>query len=309
MIDIRTAAPFARRFHGQVVVIKVGGACLERPGLRKRIAADIAVVHGLGARVVVVHGAGPQVDALQRSLGEEPRKVSGRRITSPLALRALRQATLGELNGELAALITAAGASAVGLCAGSAKILEATRRPPVVTAEGTVDFGHVGDIKSCDPTALWALLDRGIVPVLSPPAGDGSGGFLNVNADLAAAHLAVALSARKLLLCTSTPGILTDANDPSSLTSTLDLAQLAELEAKGVLRDGMAVKARAITMALEGGVLRVHVVSGTSEDGLLGELYTTHGTGTLVTAGNETNTAATADTAVPVDLPTAGAPA
>ena len=291
MIDIRTAAPFARRFRDGTIVVKIGGACLERPGLRKRLAQDLAVVQALGARVVLVHGAGPQVDALQRALGEEPRKVGGRRVTSAKALRALRHATLGELNGELAALVEAAGARALGLCAGTGGILTAQRRPPVVTPEGEVDFGQVGDLIASDPTPLAALLDAGVVPVLSPPAGDGQGGFLNVNADLAAAHVAVALGARKLVLCTSSAGILTDPEDPGSLVSTLTLDELARHLESGVLRDGMAVKAQAIRLALEGGVQRVHVVSGTSDDGLLGELFTTHGTGTLVTLRSESEEA------------------
>ena len=283
MLDLRTAAPFARRFRDTVLVVKIGGACLERPRNAQRLARDLAVIQALGAQLVVVHGAGPQVDQRQRALGEEPRKVGGRRVTSPKALLALCQTTLGELNPQLASRLTAAGAPAVGLCGAGANVLLATRRPAVVTEEGEIDFGSVGDLGRSDPDPLLALLKGGFIPVLSPPAGDGRGGMLNVNADLAAAHVAVALGARKLILVTSAAGILTDPDDPASLVSTLSLAELMQLHGHGALRDGMAVKAEAIRLALEGGVQRVHVVSGNSADGLLGELYTTHGTGTLVT--------------------------
>ena len=125
------------------------------------------------------------------------------------------------------------------------------------------------------------------MPVLGPPAGDGEGGFLNVNADLVASELAVALEASKLVLLLDVPGLLQDPDDPSSLLSSLDLGQLQGLEAAGALRQGMAVKARAVARALEGGVRRVHLVSGRDPEALLGELYTDAGTGTLVTLHRE----------------------
>lgn len=284
MIDLVKAAPYVRLHRGKTFVIKIGGACLARPALLRALAHQIALVEVLGARVVLVHGSGPQTDELQQLFGETPRKVGGRRVTSALGLRALRMATVGELNAELAAALTLEGASAVGLSAGTAGILVARRRPPVVTDEGVVDFGEVGDVVAVEPKPLAALLETGIIPVLSPPASDGAGGFLNVNADVAAAHVAAALDAEKLVLVTSTSGILTDPEDPGSLASTLLVSELLELEREGVVAGGMKVKAEAARYALSHGVPRVHVVSGTLEGALLGELYTTHGTGTLVSA-------------------------
>lgn len=285
MIDLVKAAPYVRQHRGKTFVIKIGGACLAQPAVRRALAEEIALVELLGSLVVVVHGSGPQTDELQGLLGEVPRKIDGRRVTSREGLRALRLATVGELNGELAAALTAAGATAVGLSAGTGGILVARRREPVVTAEGVVDFGEVGDVTSVATGPLQALLDTGVVPVLSPPASDGEDGFLNVNADLAAAHLAAALNAEKLVLVTSSPGVLTDPDDPASFVSTLSLEELAELELCGTVRDGMCVKAAAIRFALDHGVARVHVVSGLARGALLGELYTPNGTGTLVTAG------------------------
>ena len=226
MIDLFKAAPHIRLHRGATMVIKVGGGALARPANVRQFARQVSILQALGARVVIVHGGGPQTDALQRLLGEEPRMVDGRRVTSPIGLRALRMATLGELNSELAAALTAEGA---------------------------------------------------------PAAGDGQGGFLNVNADLAAASIAVAMKARKLVLATGAPGILRDANDAHSLVSALTLSDLISMEASGALQAGMKVKAKAIRIALEGGVGRVHVVSGSDPEALLVELYTTQGAGTLVT--------------------------
>jgi acetylglutamate kinase len=281
MTDLFKAAPHVRLHRGKTFVIKAGGGTIAKPAAIRQFARQVAVVHALGARVVVVHGGGPQTDALQKLLGEEPRMVDGRRVTTPTAMRALRMATTGELGSEVVAGLIAEGAPAVG--ASGASVLIAKRRPPTRTSEGLVDFGEVGDVHSVDAKALLALLDGGFVPVVCPPASDGQGNFLNVNADLSAASIAVALGAAKLVMLTGAPGILGNPLDASSLLSALSLAQLDALEEAGALRGGMRVKAAAIRAALYGGVGRVHVVSGSDGEALLGELYTNHGTGTLIT--------------------------
>ena len=283
MRDLFRAAPYVRMHQAKVFVIKAGGATIAKPQLLKQLARQIAVVQALGARVVVVHGGGPQTDQLQRLLGEEPRMVDGRRVTSPTALRALRMATAGELNGDLSAALIEQGAPAIGLVAGSCAALVARRRSPMKTSQGIVDFGEVGDLAVVDVAPIEALLAAGRLPVIAPVASDGGGGFLNVNADLAAAALAGALAATKLVFLTSAPGILRSVADPASLVSALSLAELNELEAGGAFEGGMRVKAQAIRSALDRGVERVHVVSGADPEALLVELYTTHGSGTLVT--------------------------
>jgi acetylglutamate kinase len=283
MTDLFRAAPHVRLHRGKTIVIKAGGGSIARSAGLRQLARQVSVVQALGSRVVVVHGGGPQTDALQRMLGEDPRMIDGRRVTTPVAMRALRMATAGELNGELVAALSAEGVPAVGVSGASAGLLLAARRPPVQTSEGLVDFGEVGDLRSVDTSSLTALLDRGFVPVVCPPAADGQGGFLNVNADLAAASIAVALKAAKLVLVTGAPGILGNPDDPHSLASALSLAELDAMEESGALRAGMRVKAAAIRAALYGGVERVHVVSGSDPEALVRELYTNHGAGTLVT--------------------------
>ncbi len=283
MKDLFKAAPYVRMHKDRVVVVKVGGATIAKPALLKQLARQIAVIHALGARVVVVHGGGPQIDQLQRMLGEEPRMIDGRRVTSAVALRALRLAMAGELNGDLSAALLEQGTPAIGIIAGSCGALVARRRAPMKTTQGLVDFGEVGDLTTVDVSTIVSMLDAGRVPVVAPIASDGAGGSLNINADLAAAALAGALGASKLVLVTSAPGILRSVTDPGSLVSALSLAELADLEAAGSFEGGMRVKAQAIRAALDRGVLRVHVVSGLDPEALLVELYTTHGSGTLVT--------------------------
>ncbi|MCB9916338.1 MAG: acetylglutamate kinase [Planctomycetes bacterium] len=283
MIDLFRASEYARLHHGQTMVFKIGGSSLARRSQTRALARQLSVICAFGVRAVVVHGGGPQASELQTLLGEEPRKVDGRRVTSEVGLRALRMATGGDLGPNLAAALTSESARAVSLCAASAGIVVARRRPPMETSQGRVDFGLVGDVTAVHVEPITALLDAGLVPVLGPPAYDGQGGFLNVNADLCAAELAKGLRATKLVIVSDTPGILRDPDDPHSLLSSLSLAELSELASSGALREGMAVKAAAIRAALEGGVERVHLVGGSTPDGLLGELYTTQGTGTLVT--------------------------
>jgi len=287
MIDLVRAAPHIALHRGKTFVVKIGGEPLAQRVHRRAFARQIASIHALGSDLVLVHGGGPQTDGLQRALGEEPRHVGGKRITTPLALRALCMATAGELHNELLADLAAEGVPALGLAGASTGLLVARKRPPVQTEEGWIDFGAVGDLIGADATPLRGLLEAGHVPVVSPPVSDGQGALLNVNADFLAATLAVSLRAAKLVLVTGAPGILTDPADPASLVSALALEELAELESTGKVKGGMLAKATAIRRALEGGVGRVHVVSGLAPTALLTELYTNHGAGTLVTSVRE----------------------
>jgi acetylglutamate kinase len=203
-------------------------------------------------------------------------------VTTAVALRALRMSVVGELNGELAAALTHAGAPAVGLCAADAGLVIAKKRAPLETSEGLTDFGAVGEVQEIRPGCLLALLGQGITPVICPPVSDGAEGFLNLNADTLAAELAIALKASKLVLLAGASGILSDSSDPHSVMSDLSVQQMDELDQKGSFKQGMKVKAVAIRKALEAGVERVHMVSGMDPESLLVELYTTHGSGTLI---------------------------
>jgi len=175
---------------------------------------------------------------------------------------------------------------AVGISGVDAGLVRAHKRPPVrLSADGDpVDFGYVGDIDAVDTTVLKKLLDNGLMPVVSPLSADETGTLLNINADTVAAALGAALGAEKLMLCTGTPGILGSASDPGSLISYTDLAGLKRLRESGQIADGMLPKAKAIEDAIRGGVRRVHVVSYRAPEGILGEVFTNEGTGTLIVA-------------------------
>jgi len=285
-LDLIRASAHVREHQAKTFVIKVGGACLAKPRYIQRVAEQLACVHALGARLVVVHGAGPQANECQRSLGEEPVFVDGRRVTTPAALEALTMST-SALTEALKVALEARGsvASAAINCA------SATKRPPMQTSEGEVDFGLVGDIQSIDAGSVKAALDEGVIPLVTPPVPDGSGGQLNVNADLLAAELAVGLGAAKLVLLTSAAGVLADPTDPHSAISVLSLGELLEQREEGSIAGGMHVKTSAIETAMRGGVARVHVVNGMDEDSLLVELYTNQGAGTLILAEAEEVTA------------------
>lgn len=282
MNELLQAASHIRAQRDSLMVIKIGGACLARPRWLKTLAEQIATVQAFGAKIVVVHGGGPQANDMQKLLGEQARMVGGRRVTTATALRAVRLTVAGEINADLSAALTVAGASAIGMHAGSGDLVRAKRRPPMMTAEGEVDFGAVGDIQSVNGAPMLALLESGSIPVLCPPVSDGKGGFLNVNADLMAAEIAIALGAKKLLLLTSVAGIIQGEGASQGVVSTLDLEQLQSLEQAGDLKEGMLVKKVAIDRALQSGVEQVHVLSGTDSEALLVELYTNHGAGTLI---------------------------
>jgi acetylglutamate kinase len=321
---LRQAVPYIRLFKGKTFVVKVGGVALGNdsggrpsaaeaaPPAMVRVLEQVHVLHQVGIRVVLVHGGGPQSTALSRALGAEPRFVAGRRITDDAALEVATLVLNGAVNTRLLAACRAVGLPAVGLSGVAAGLVLARRRGPVTVAAAAaggggagaadggmvVDYGHVGDVEGVDPAVLETLLAAGMVPVVSPLSADERGALLNVNADTAAAALAVALRAEKLLLLTGAPGILERPGDPSSLVSLTDLAGLARLRERGCLEDGMLPKASSIESALRGGVRRVHIVGAAVTDGLLAEVFTNEGAGTLVVA----------DAAAPLTTETAARP-
>jgi acetylglutamate kinase len=200
----------------------------------------------------------------------------------------------GQINTNIVAACRAAGVPAVGVSGVDAGLIQAGRRPPVQRDKDgeTVDYGFVGDIRRVDTTVLENLLDDNLVPIVSPLSADDRGTLLNINADTVAAAIAGCLGAEKLILATGAPGILEKREDPRSLISYVDAAGLKQLRSEGKLSDGMLPKVAAIEKALAAGVPRVHVISYSLEDGLLLEVFTNEGTGTLVVADTKQLSAA-----------------
>jgi acetylglutamate kinase len=277
------ALPWLDRFHGRTVVIKYGGHAMTGDALRAGFAQDVVFLRYAGLRPVVVHGGGPQISAHLARLGVPSAFTAGLRVTTPETMDVVRMVLTGQVNRDVVGLINRHGPFAVGMSGEDANMFTARRRHAVV--DGTpVDIGLVGEIESVDPAAVHALISDGRIPVVSSVARGTGGEVYNVNADTAAAALAVALGAKKLVFLTGAPGILERPEDPGSLVSYTDLAGLARLREQGSLAGGMLPKAGAVEAAIAGGVPRVHILSRDLPGGLLAELFTNDGVGTLVVA-------------------------
>jgi acetylglutamate kinase len=283
---LRGAAPYIRMYKGKTFVVKTGGGVFADVAATRVLIEQIGILHYFGVRVVLVHGGGPQLTEVATALGVPTRMVGGRRVTDERSIDVTAMVLNGLINTRLLAICRDLDIEAVGISGVDAGLVRAHRRPPVrLSTDGElVDFGFVGDIDAIEPAVLRKLLDNGLMPVVSPLSADGSGTLLNINADTVAAAIGAALGAEKLILCTGAPGILGSVDDPGSLISYTDLQGLKRLREEGRIADGMLPKARAIEEALRGGVRRVHVVSYKSPEGILGEVFTNEGTGTLIVA-------------------------
>ena len=281
---LKSAAPYIRMYRGKTFVVKAGGGVFGDDASTRVLIEQIAILHYFGVRVVFVHGGGPQVTELARALGVNSRMVEGRRVTDREAIDVTAMVLNGTINTGILAICRELNLEAVGVSGVDAGLIRAHRRPPVRLASSgeILDYGFVGDIDAVDPNVLSKLLDNGLMPVVSPLSADDDGVLLNVNADTVAAAIAAALDAEKLILCTGAPGILANLEDPGSLISYTDLEGLARLREDGAIGDGMLPKATAIEAAIRGGVRRVHVVSYQAPEGILGEVFTNEGTGTLI---------------------------
>ena len=283
---LKNAAPYIRMYKGKTFVVKAGGGVFADEDSTRVLIEQIAILHYFGVRVVFVHGGGPQLTELSTALGVPTRMVEGRRVTDQKSIDVSAMVLNGLINTRILGICRDLEIEAVGISGVDAGLVRAHKRPPVkIHSSGeVVDYGFVGDIDAVDPGAVRKLLDNGLMPVVSPLSADDSGVLLNINADTVAAALGAALGAEKLILCTGAPGILGDLADPGSLISFVDLRGLKRLREEGRIADGMLPKAKAIEDAIRGGVRRVHVVSYSAPEGILGEVFTNEGTGTLIVA-------------------------
>ena len=280
---LKHAAPYIRLFKGKVFVIKAGGEVFADPVLTRALVEQVGILHQVGIRTVLIHGGGPQSTALAKALGLSTTFVEGRRVTDGDSLNVAMMVLNGQINTRILATCRDLQIPAVGISGVDAGLIRAHKRPPVHReGETPLDYGFVGDIDAVDADILRKQLDNGLMPVISPLSCDESGTLLNINADTVAAAIAAELKAEKLILATGAPGILEEADDPSSLISYIDRAALRKLKDKGKLADGMLPKAAAIEAAIANGVQRVHVISYKLPDSILLEVFTNEGTGTLV---------------------------
>jgi acetylglutamate kinase len=279
------ALPWLQRFHGATVVIKYGGNAMLDDELKCAFAQDMVFLRLAGLRPVVVHGGGPQINAMFERLGIAGEFRGGLRVTTPETIDVVRMVLFGQVGRELVGLINAHGPFAVGISGEDAHLFTAARR--TATVDGApVDVGLVGDVVAVNPAAVLDIVNAGRIPVVSGLAPDADGVVHNVNADTAAAALAVALGAAKLVVLTDVEGLYSDWPDRTSLLSQITVDRLAGL--LPALSAGIVPKMEACLRAVRGGVPRAHVIDGRVAHSVLLEVFTTEGVGTMVLPEMET---------------------
>jgi acetylglutamate kinase len=270
------ALPYIRRFAGKSVVVKLGGAALDRE-IDRALAQDVLLLRSVGVRCVLVHGGGPQVDAMMRRMGKEPEFRDGLRVTDADTLDIVRMVLVGKINRDLVATINGEALDepvAVGVSGEDAGLLTVTPRDS--------SLGFVGDVSHVRASVLHRLLDEGLAPVVSTVGADAAGQPHNVNADEAARAIAEAMAAEKIVYLTAAPGLLEDVADEASLVPRLTSAELRERLGGAGVGAGMIPKLRACADAVDGGVGTAHIIDGRVPHALLIELLTDEGIGTMV---------------------------
>jgi acetylglutamate kinase len=278
------ALPWLERFHGKIVVVKYGGNAMTSPELQQAFAEDIVFLRYAGLKPVVVHGGGPQITEHLARLGIASEFRGGLRVTTPESMTVVRMVLTGQVNGDVVNMINDHGPFAVGLSGEDAGMLTAERRGALVDGE-LVDIGQVGDVVAVDPAAVNALIDAGRIPVIATVARGLDGLSYNVNADTAAAAVAIGLGAEKLIVLTDVEGLYADWPASTEIVSKIDASELATLIPS--LTSGMIPKMEACLRAVDGGVASAHVLDGRVPHALLLEIFTTDGVGTMVTQAKD----------------------
>jgi acetylglutamate kinase len=270
------ALPYIQRFQGKTIVVKYGGNAMINAELKAAVIQDVILMACVGIRTVLVHGGGPEIEAMLKKTGKESRFVNGLRYTDGETMEIVQMVLCGKVNKDITGLIQRAGGRAIGLCGIDGAMLRARR----VSGD---DLGLVGEITAVDISILNSALDSGVIPVVSSVAfGVDAEQALNVNADIAAAKIAAAFAAEKLILMTDVRGILRDVRDPDSLIKAASRPDLEKLRSDGVLSKGMIPKADCCALALDGGVQKAHIIDGRLPHALLIELFTDEGIGTMI---------------------------
>lgn len=273
------ALPWLREFHGRIVVIKYGGNAMVDEGLKRAFAEDVVFLRLAGLRPVVVHGGGPQINTMLQRLGIESRFVGGFRVTTEEVMDVVRMVLTGQVQRELVSLINEHDSFAVGTSGEDTHMLIAERRDVMVDGVPT-DIGLVGDIVEVRPELLLEILNDGWIPVVSTVAHDRAGRLLNVNADTAAGAIAAALGAEKLVVLTDVEGLYRNWPERDSIIRRIGVDELRSMLPS--LETGMVPKMEACLRAVDGGVPRAHIIDGRIPHGMLLEMFTDEGIGTMV---------------------------
>lgn len=273
------AMPYFRAFAGKVIVVKYGGAAMINEGVRSAVLEDLILMQQVGIKPVLVHGGGPEIDRMLKRLGKERVFVNGLRYTDDDTMDIVQMVLAGKINKDLVANIQRQGGSALGLCGGDGGLFRAKR-----LIKDEKDIGLVGEVNEVNPALVNLALGNGYIPVISTIAlrEDGEQGYYNVNADTAAAELAGALKAEKLILLTDVPGILKDTNDASTLVPAIKREEVSAYIVQGIVSGGMIPKVECCVQALRLGVKSTHILDGRSPHSILLELFSDKGMGTMI---------------------------
>jgi len=274
------ALPYIQRYRGKIIVVKYGGNAMVNDELKAKVIQDLVLMNCVGIRTVLVHGGGPEIDDMLKKTGKDNRFVNGLRYTDTETMEVVQMVLCGKINKDITCLIQEAGAKAIGICGIDGAMLKARRIKDA-------DYGLVGEIEEVDTSILISSLDSGFIPVVSSVAygiGDDLGQSLNVNADTAAAKIAAALQAEKLVLMTDVPGIMRDIGNPESLVKSTSIDELKRLKKEGVISKGMIPKVDCCIYAINGGVKKANILDGRVSHAILVELFTDEGVGTIITA-------------------------
>ena len=273
------ALPYIQDFQNKTIVVKYGGNAMLNEELKTAVIEDIILMSCVGIRTVLVHGGGPEIEAVLKKTGKESRFINGLRYTDEETMDIVQMVLCGKVNKEITALVQKKGGKAIGLCGIDGCLLKARRM------KAETDLGLVGEIESIDVSLLNNLLDLRYIPVISSVAyglGDDEGKALNINADIAAAKIAAALGAEKLVLMTDIRGLLRNVQDESTLIKTVPRSRLNFLKNEGIITKGMIPKTDCCAMALDGGVKKAHIIDGRLPHAILIELFTDEGIGTEI---------------------------
>ena len=285
---LREALPYIQRFKGTTFVVKFSGKVTEDKPMLVALAEELALLHQVGIRVCVVHGGGKQLTELADKLGVEQTVIEGRRVTNDETLELAKMIFRGKINIEILSALRNRGIHAVGLSGLDGGVIKAERRPPkdvLIKATGEtelVDYGHVGDVVEVDARLINLLLENDYLPVISSLGADDQGEIYNINADTIAAEIAVRLGAEKLILLSDVNGIYLDPKDSATKIDRLTTTQAREMISSGTATGGMIPKIENLASLIERGVKSAHVIGGTSRNGILAEVFTDEGTGTMI---------------------------
>ena len=268
------ALPYIKRYNGKIVVVKYGGNAMINQELKQQVMEDIVLLWLIGVKVVLVHGGGPEISEMMGKLGKKAEFVNGLRVTDKETVEIAQMVLAGKINKSLVNLLGMKGGKAMGISGMDGKLIEAKVK--------NTDLGYVGEITKINIQPIRDLLEKGYIPVVSTIGCDNEGNVYNINGDTAAAHIAGALNAKRLIMMTDIAGILRDKDDISSLIPEITVSEAKTLFAEGVISGGMIPKVDCCIEAIDKGVKKVIIMDGRVPHSILMELLTDEGAGTMV---------------------------